>query len=255
MERNGQFTALAEYYDCLNGADYKAYAEYVDKVFKRYGTGENKLVLDLGCGTGSLTLALAELGYDMIGADISPEMLTVAQDRAYDAEKSILFLMQDMRSFELYGTVGGVVCALDGINYLKKPEDVKKCFKLVRNYLDPGALFLFDVNSEYRFKEILAKRDYFLEDEGVCMGWRSEYDGETGLCDFYLTLFIADGDGRYVRRDETQTEKLWTDEELDGLLSECGLEKLAVYSGFDMKDAKENDEKRFYVVRCPMDKQ
>lgn len=254
MKRNGQFTALAEYYDRLNGADYKAYAEYVDKVFKRYGSGDNKLVLDLGCGTGSLTLALAELGYDMIGADISPEMLTVAQDRAYDAEKSILFLMQDMRSFELYGTVGGVVCALDGINYLTRREDVIKCFKLVRNYLDPGALFLFDVNSEYRFKEVLAKRDYFLEDEGVCLGWRSEFDEAKGICEFFLSLFILDDDGRYVRRDETQTEKLWTDAELDGIIEESGLIKVAVYSGFDMKEAEEGDEKRFYVVKCPENK-
>jgi len=190
----------------------------------------------------------------MIGADISPEMLSIASERAYGAEKSILFLMQDMRDFELYGTVSGAVSALDGINYLTERKDVIKCFKLVRNYLDPGALFLFDVNSEYRFREVLSKRDYFLEDDGVCLGWRSDFDEKTGLCDFYLTVFEQGEDGRYVRRDETQTEKLWTDCEIEDMLAESGLEKDAVFSGFDMKKAEEKDEKRFYVVRCPFNK-
>ena len=253
-ERNEQFTVLAEYYDRLNGADHKAYAEYVSRVFKKYGSGDESLLLDLGCGTGGLTIALSDMGYDMIGADISSEMLSVASEHAYDAEKSILYLLQDMRSFELYGTVDGIVCALDGINYLTEREDVLKCFKLVRNYLNPGALFLFDVNSEYRFKEIFAKRDFFVEDDGVYMGWRNFYSKKTGICDIFLTLFIKSDDGRYVKREETQTEKLWLDSELDELIAESGLEKVAVFSGFDMKEAKENDEKRYYVVRCPYNK-
>lgn len=253
-EINEQFTVLAEYYDRLNGADHKAYAEYVSRVFEKYGSGEESLLLDLGCGTGGLTLALAEMGYDMIGADISPEMLSVASEHAYDAEKSILYLLQDMRSFELYGTVDGIVCALDGINYLTEREDVLKCFKLVRNYLNPGALFLFDVNSEYRFKEIFAKRDFFVEDDGVYMGWRNSYSKKTGICDIFLTLFIKSDDGRYVKQEEAQTEKLWLDSELDELIAESGLERVAVFSGFDMREAKEKDEKRYYVVRCPYNK-
>ncbi len=226
---NNQFTVLAEYYDRLNGADYCAYAQYVRRVFERYGTGGEELVLDLGCGTGSLTLSLAQLGYDMIGADISPEMLTVALDRAYDANKSILYLNQDMRSFELYGTVDGIVCALDGINYLQSREDVMKCFKLVRNYLNPGALFMFDVNSEYRFKEVLGRRDYFLEDDGVYMGWRNSFDHKNGTLEMYLTLFVENGDGSYTRHEETQVEKLWSDSELEQMLAESGLEKVAVF--------------------------
>ncbi len=254
MDKNEQFTVLAEYYDRLNGADYKAYAEFVQRVFKRYGTGEQSLVLDLGCGTGSLTMALADLGYDMIGADISPEMLTVALDRAYDSGKSILYLNQDMREFELYGTVDGIVCALDGINYLQKREDVVKTFKLVRNYLNPGALFVFDVNSEYRFKEVLAKRDFFLEDKGVYMGWHSDFDEKSGVCSFDLTLFVENEDGTYTKHEEEQSEKLWTDAQLKQLIDEAGLELVDVFADFDMKKATKTDEKRFYVVRCPENK-
>ena len=251
---DSQFTALAEYYDRLNGADYVTYAQYVRNVFEKYGTGEESLILDLGCGTGSLTLALAELGYDMIGADISTDMLTVALDRAYDENKSILYLNQDMRSFELYGTVDGIVCALDGINYLQTTDDVVKCFRLVRNYLNPGALFLFDVNSEYRFKEVFAKHDYFLEDYGVYMGWKNTYDEKSGVCEIDLTLFVENESGSYDKYEETQTEKLWTDTELEKILEMSGLELVEVFSGFDMQRAKKADEKRFYVVRCPHNK-
>ncbi len=249
-----QFAVLAQYYDRLNGADYAEYADYVRRVFEKYGTGNESLLLDLGCGTGALTLKLAEMGYDMIGADISPEMLMIASERAYDAEKSILFLNQDMRSFELYGTVDGIVCALDGINYLQSRRDVLDCFKLVRNYLNPGALFMFDVNSEYRFKEVFAKRDFFLEDGGVYMGWRSRFDEKSGECDFLLTIFEKDGDGRYIKREEEQTEKLWTDAELTDIINESGLELIHVFSDFDMKEATDTDEKRFYVVKCPENK-
>ncbi len=252
---DNQFTVLAEYYDRLNGADYGEYAKFIVQVFEKYGSGNESLLLDLGCGTGSLTLELAEMGYDMIGADISPDMLTVALDRAYDAEKSILYLNQDMRDFELYGTVQGIICSLDGINYLQTADDVKKCFKLVRNYLEPGSLFIFDVNSEYRFKEIFAKQDFFLEDEGVYMGWKNAFDEKNGACEMDLTLFVKNEDGTYDKYEETQTEKLWTDAELDAMLTECGLEILDVFSGFDMRRAEKNDEKRFYVVRCPYNKQ
>ena len=254
MKKNEQFTVLAEYYDRLNGADHGAYAKYVQDVFKKHGSGSESLLLDLGCGTGALTLKLAGMGYDMIGADISPEMLMIASERAYDAEKNILYLLQDMRSFELYGTVDGIVCALDGINYLTERDDVIKCFRLVRNYLDPGALFLFDVNSEYRFKEVLDGRDYFLEDGDVYMGWKNSFHPRSGICNFFLTLFAKTESGLYEKHEEVQTEKLWTDAELDEMLAESGLEKVAVYSGFDMKEAKKEDEKRFYVARCPYNK-
>ena len=250
----GQFEVLSDYYDRFNGADYNAYSEYIEKAMSVYGMTDGKLILDLACGTGKLTSELSRRGYDMIGADISVEMLMRAKENAMADGLDILYLCQDMRDFELYGTVDAVVCALDGVNYLQKREDVLKCFKLVRNYLNPGALFLFDVNSEYRFKEVFAKRDYFLEDGGVYLGWHSEYHQKSGKCDLFLTLFIEDGEGRYIKREEMQTEKLWKDDELCRIIDEAGLEKLAVFSGFDMKNAEENDEKRYYVCRCPIEK-
>ncbi|MBQ9115845.1 MAG: class I SAM-dependent methyltransferase [Clostridia bacterium] len=265
MTNKRQFTVLAEYYDMLNGADYSAYAEYVDKTVRQYGGTDNKLTLDLGCGTGSLTFELARQGYDMIGADLSAEMLGVAMDRAYDYgftdEKSILFLRQDMRSFELYGTVGTIVCALDGINYLPSLSDVKKCFSLVHNYLEEGGIFIFDVNTPFKFKNVFAKRDFFTEDGSgeVYMGWKSRWHEKTSACDFDLTLFIRNDDGSYERREETQTEYMWTAEQLCSCISDSGMELIAIHkdlSGTKSIDALSMDtdspkteEKWFFVCK------
>jgi 2-polyprenyl-3-methyl-5-hydroxy-6-metoxy-1,4-benzoquinol methylase len=253
-QKKSQFTALAEYYDRLNGADYKEYANYIEKVFKKHGSGKENLILDLACGTGALTEALCQRGYDMIGADISDEMLSLALSSAFSKSLNILYLKQDMTAFELYGTVDAIICALDGISYLEKREDVLKCFKLIRNYLNPGALFLFDVNSAYRFKEIFAKQDFFVSDGGVYLGWKNNFSAKTGKCDFLLTLFVENKDGSYTKKEEIQTEKMWEMSELSEIISESGLELLTVYGGPDMKDVKDDSEKWYFVCRCPFEK-
>lgn len=249
-EKNIQFSELAEYYDRFNGADYGRYSDYVCNVMKKYGVKGSDPVLDLGCGTGSLTLALAKKGLDMIGIDISADMLSKACENAYGAQKSILYLMQDMRSFELYGTVDAIVCALDGISYLESREDVIKCLKLVRNYLNPGGVFLFDVNSVSRFKA-LSKRDYFLEEDGAYLGWKSYMDEGNKYCDFALTLFIEDEDGRYVRKEEIQREMVLGMDEIISMLKEAGLEFCEVWSDTEFSRVKDDSEKWYFVARCP----
>lgn len=254
---NGQFTVLAEYYDMLNGADFKGYAEFITSEMKKNNLPDACLMLELGCGTGSLTLELAERGYDMIGADISYDMLNVAMCRASEKGKSVLYLLQDMCSFELYGTVGGIVCANDGINYLASDDDVVKCMRLVRNYLDPGGLFIFDVNTPYRFREVFAKHDFFTEDgEGnVYMGWKSELDEKNGSCDFYITLFVKKEDGSYEKAEEQQTEYIRDTDRLKKCISDAGLELISVYSDMNMtvSSGADGEEKLYFVCRCPPD--
>ncbi len=223
-------------------------------MFEKHGIADGSLVLDLACGTGTLTHELALLGYDMIGADISPDMLTIALNNARESEQNILYLCQDMRDFELYGTVSAVVSASDGINYLTDRGDVVKCFKTVRNYLDPGGLFVFDINSPYRFREILAKHDYFLEGDGVYLGWKNSFHPIMGICEFFLTLFIEDEDGAYIKREEVQTEKLWQMSDIKDMLSEAKMELVDVYSDYGFSSAKETDEKWYFVCRCPFEK-
>ncbi len=247
MNENPQFAVLSEYYDRLNGADYSAYADFLQKVFRVHGSGKEELILDLACGTGKLTCELASRGYDMIGADISIEMLNVARDRACDGEYNVLYLCQDMRGFELYGTVDAIVCSLDGISYLSNREDVIRCFKLVKNYLNPGALFVFDVNSEYKLRDILDGREYFVDGGDVYLGWHSEVSGD--LCDFFLTLFSENEDGKYVKRSEEQSERIWSMNEYKEMLFEAGLCLEAVYSDLDMKKIDIHSEKWYFVCR------
>jgi len=241
----------------LNGADYRRYAEYIKELDNRYGEADNVLTLELGCGTGSLAMELDGLGYDMIGADISAEMLNVAMDRAYEADKRILYLLQDMRAFELYGSVGMIVCALDGLNYLPTATDIIKTMKLVRNYLDPGGIFVFDVNTPWKFENVFAKRDFFTEDDGsdVYLGWRSDWDGKRSRCDFLLTLFIGNEDGTYTKREEEQTEYMWTREQLFECIKEAGLELVAVNSDMEHTPAgfKDGEEKWYFICRRPIE--
>ena len=155
------YSVIAGVYDRINsGVDYERWADYVESLFEKHLEKRPELVLDLASGTGSMTLALAARGYDMIGVDLSEEMLAEATDRMYimiddgilpEDGRRPLFLCQDIREFELYGTVGAVLCCLDSLNYLTEKDDLKKTLKTVHNYLEPGGIFIFDINTPYKF--------------------------------------------------------------------------------------------------------
>ena len=150
-DNDGIYSMLAPFYDSFNGEiDYKKWAKFIDRIVRNNFPGNAEYILDLGCGTGNLTLELAKLGYDMIGADISDEMLDIARKKAdKERQKNILWICQDMTEFELYGTVEAVVSSLDCVNHLLSEEDVQKCFSLVHNYLVPNGVFIFDINSRF----------------------------------------------------------------------------------------------------------
>lgn len=245
------YEALAAVYDGMNDSvDYEALADFAASVFARAGRSP-ELVLDLGCGTGSLTFALAKRGYDMIGVDGSAEMLAKAYARKLqNGSPSVLFLCQDMRAFELYGTVGAVVSSLDCVNYLTGDGDLDRCFSLVHNYLDPGGVFLFDVNTPYKFEHVYGDNAYILEDErdgrfAYC-GWQNAYDPATHLCRFDLSVFTEDADGRYRRADEEQTERAYTAEELTGALTRAGFEKITFFGDLQFA-APTPESERWYI--------
>ena len=248
-----EYSAIAHVYDRLNAdIDYGAWADFVEACFARHLPARPSLVLDLACGTGSMTHALAARGYDMIGVDRSPDMLSAAYARA--GEVMPLFLCQDMRSFELYGTVGATVCCLDSINYLTGEGDLLRCFRTVHNYLDPDGLFLFDVNSPYKFANIYGDNAYILEDEidgrAVFCGWQNAYDPASGLCDFYLTLFEEDEDGRFFRSEEVQHERCFSHETLLAALAEAGFAHLGTYADFRFSAPGETTERYYIAARA-----
>ena len=246
------YDAIASVYEQLNrDLDYGAWADFIEACFARYLPVRPELVLDLACGTGRMTRTLAKRGYDMIGVDGSSDMLSEAY---MQGTENILYLLQDMREFELYGTVGAAVCCLDSINYLLTEEDVARVFSGVHNYLDPDGLFIFDMNTPYKFEKVYGDNAYILESEdGECAvycGWQNEYDRESGICRFYLSLFEEDEDGSYFRSDEEQRERCYDLETVKMLLGESGFELLGVYSDHAFSECKDDTERWYIVARA-----
>ena len=257
------YDSIASVYDNINSEiDYAAWADFIEKCFGAFLTKKPELILDLACGTGSMTLELASRGYDMIGADLSEDMLTEAMDKAYDREiEGILFLKQDMRSFELYGTVGAVTCCLDSLNYLLGNGELETCFSLVHNYLDPNGLFLFDMNTPYKFREVYGNRDYVLEGElppleegdtptAIFCGWQNSFDPETGICDFDLSLFEETPTGGYERSNEHQQERCYTLEEITAALKNTNMKLLGVFSDWSFSAPTETTERWYFVAEA-----
>lgn len=245
------YNDFAAVYDRLQDTDYEAFVDYYEKIFDKYGK-KPQLVLDLGCGTGNITIPMAKRGYDMIGLDLSCEMLNIARNKAKDKDLDILFLNQDMCEMELYGTVDAIVCALDGINYLTDPEDAGQLFKLVENYLNPGGIMIFDLNTEYKLKEVLGRNTYVYEDEEIYYVWQSEYSEDTKICEFDLNFFCLQPDGSYARFDEFQEERAYSADEISKLVEAAGLELSGVYKAFDFATLCDTDERAFFVISKKM---
>lgn len=242
---------LAPFYDAINAdIDYKSWADFIEKASSRFGRARPELVLDLCCGTGRMTLELASRGYDMTGIDYSPEMLDVARGEGEGSGFDILWLCQDMREFELYGTVDLAVCCLDSVNHLTKPLELKKCLSLVHNYLIPDGLFIFDINGKEKFEKIYGDNSYVMEEDGAVCVWQNAYDEKSKLCDFYITLFKERADGAYERYDELQTERMYLISDIKRYLKGVGLEFIGAYSDFDFTEATDADERIYVVARC-----
>lgn len=186
------YTSFARVYDTfMDNVPYKEWADYLGKILKEYGIDDG-LVLDLGCGTGSMTEMLASSGYDMIGVDNAEEMLEIAMEKKVESGHDILYLLQDMREFELYGTVRAVISACDSVNYITDDEDLTEVFRLVNNYLDPEGLFVFDFNTEYKYREILGEQTIAEDREECSFIWDNYYDEDERINEYELTLFVRD---------------------------------------------------------------
>ena len=239
---------LAPFYDRLNrGVDYEGWADYLEACFSRYMEKKPELVLDLACGTGAMTLALARRGYDMTALDISDEMLAEAESSARrEGFSNILFLRGDMTDFELYGTVQAVVCCLDGINHLTAPWNLDACFALVSNYLEPGGLFCFDLNTPYKFRTVYADRDYILEDDGVVCCWRNRLTKKGDRADFYLTVF-EEKNGVWLRRDDLTSERAYGLRAVKNALERNGMKLVSVSSDYAFSEPT-NTTERWYLA-------
>lgn len=239
---------FAYLYDALQqDVPYEEFAAYYVEIMKKFNN-EKGLCLDLGCGTGNMTMLLDSMGFEMIGVDSSVDMLEVAREKAMEDGRNILFLNQDMTSFELYGTVGAVVSTLDCVNYVTDENALLEVFKLVNNYLDPEGLFIFDINSPYKLEHILGDNTYVSDDEDIFYSWQNSYDKKTKICTFDLTFFEKDKD-MYYRYDETHYERAYSVDEIKKLLTKAGLEVVGVYDNLTFNPPNEKSERIFFVAR------
>ena len=243
------YDALARVYDKLNGnVDYGDLADFIETCFKEYGSGEVRRVLDLGCGTGPLTTELSMLGYDVTGIDISEGMLDAARERAKKLGLgNVSFKAHDMRLFKTPKKYDAAVCTMDGINHLLSVADVEKCFRAVRGALRKGGLFLFDVNTPFKIREVYGDNSFVIEEDGAVCTWRNRTDARRCVTTFFVSVFETTGDGLWSRRDGITREKGYALGTLKRSLAQASLLPIAVFGDYDLS-APPEDAERWYVV-------
>ena len=241
------YTGFAAVYDMfMDNIPYGEWCDYLTGLLREHGV-EDGLVLDLGCGTGSVTELLAHAGYDMIGVDLSEEMLQIAMEKRAQSGHDILYLLQDMREFELFGTVRAVVSICDSMNYLLEYEDLVQVLKLANNYLDPGGVFIFDLNTLFKYREELGEQTIAENREEGSFIWENYFDEDEQINEYDLTLFIREEDGRYRRFEETHYQRAYELETVRQAVEEAGMELAAMYDAFTREPPKE-DSSRVYVI-------
>ena len=242
------YTSFAQVYDLfMDNVPYEEWAAYVRGILTEYGIGSG-LVLDLGCGTGSLTECLARAGYDMIGVDSSEDMLEIAMDKRGCSGLDILYLLQDMREFELYGTVRAVVSICDSMNYILDYADLVQVFRLVNNYLDPGGIFIFDLNTEYKYEALMGSRTFAEDREDGSFIWYNEYSPEDHINEYDLTLFVREGK-LFRRFQETHYQRAYSPAEVRRAAAEAGMEFEACWDAFSRDPVKPDSERMYMVFR------
>ena len=241
---------LAGCYDALTyDVDYAAWADYIEKHFARRPL-PGKTVLDLACGTGSLTRELALRGYEMIGVDQSPEMLAQAAEKNREGSPiEPIFLCQRMEKLDLYGTIDACVCCLDSVNYVTEPKKLARAFQRVHLFLLPGGLFLFDVNSPEKLEGLDGQVFLDETDDAYCV-WRAEFSRRSRVCSYFMDLFRLDREtGQWNRGEELHRERAYTVAELTQMLRAAGFQDIKTYGELKMRPPGPGEQRIFFTAR------
>ena len=246
MESYGKFASVYDMFQ--DNVNYREWTEYIVETLAQDEIKDG-LVLELGCGTGTVTEMLAEAGYDMIGIDNSEEMLAEAMEKRVESGHNILYLLQDMQDFELYGTVRAVISVCDSMNYLTDEEDLEYVFALVNNYLDPGGLFVFDMNTIHKYRDVIGDTTIAEDREDGSFIWENSYDQEKNLNVYELALFLPREDGLYEKCEEEHVQRAYSIETIKRMIEKAGMELVAVYYAYTRNPGDENCERLTFIAR------
>lgn len=239
---------LAHYYDILTGnISYKDRAAYFDMLIKKHG-GKKDLLLDLACGTGSLSEEMCRLGYDVIAVDGSEEMLNEALDKKFDSGLNIQYLCQDMTKLDMFGTIDVTICALDSLNHLPDLDAIKQTINRVSLFCEPGGLFIFDVNTPYKHKNVLGNNTFIYDMEDVYCVWQNTYTEEDNRVEMWLDFFEKQENGSYERYDESFSEIAFDDAVIEKIVADSGMEIVGKYDYDTTEPTKADSEKIVYVA-------
>lgn len=251
---------FAEVYDeLMDNIPYGQWSERLDSLIRKYGVSvperdaedvldsEKNLVVDLGCGTGTLAELMYAKGYDMIGVDSSEAMLNIAMEKKNRSGAEILYLLQDMRELELYSTVGTVFSVCDSLNYILEEEELLEVFSLVHNYLFPGGIFIFDFNTDYKYREVIGDTTIAENREDCSFIWENFYDPEEEINEYDLTIFVREENERFRKFTETHFQRGYTVEQMTGLVQKAGMVLIEVMDA-DTGEAVTDKSERVYVV-------
>jgi len=227
--------------------DYKLWVEYIEQIFSANGI-KHSLVLDLACGTGSVCTEMSKKGYEMIGIDISEDMLACAKNKAVANDCDILYIEQDITKFELYGTVNAILCLMDSINYITNKKSLLRLFKLIDNYLEPDGIFIFDINTKYKLEKVLGNEVFYETNDNLAYIWQNSYNKKKGICSFDLTFFVKEGD-KYDRYDEFHEERAYTVQELKTIISKTGLKVINIFDELSLNAPNVKSNRIFFICK------
>ncbi len=242
------YNSFANVYDELTvNVDYKKRAEYIASILADFDIKDG-LLLDLACGTGSLSVEFSKMGYEVIATDASADMLMQAQNKAYDEEQSIMFLCQKMQETDLYGTVRAIVCALDSINHLGGVEELNETFSRLKNFIDDKGIMIFDVNTLYKHRQVLGNNTFVYDEKNVYCVWQNRLLQDNRTVSINLDFFVKDGE-TYERFNENFNETAFTDEEITAAAESNGFSIVKRYRDLSCGGPKEDTERVYYVAR------
>lgn len=259
------------YDELMDNVPYESWCENIAALIDRYGisrpvgesrpegegnsetenllASERDLVLDLGCGTGTLTQLLHKRGYDMIGVDNSPEMLGIAMEKSAQGGGGILYLLQDMRELELYSTVGTVLSVCDSLNYLLEEKELLQVFRLVNNYLYPGGLFLFDFNTVYKYSQVIGDAVIAENREDCSFIWENYYHEQEEINEYDLTVFVQEEGEHFRRFVENHLQRGYTPQTMCGLVEQAGMQVIRLLDADTLGEVTDQSQRVYVLAR------